>query len=481
MLDHEIIVKFKEFQKKTGKYLDLIIEDVRFEKVFLSNSEYFELNPKKSEIDDKVIKDNILVSFVPLPSINEEHGIMNTSTKRNIQDVKKGYTYFKEGDVIFTKVTPSMENGNFAIATNLHNGIGFGSSEYYVFRCKKVYNKFLWSLFRADFFKNRAHQVMRGAGGLKRVPLEFFDTQYIPIPKKLNEKYISLELQKIIVEFLEHGFDWLDGIKANIDKQDSIYKRLRKSLIPSTFKKDYIKVRFAKYAKKYDIDFNIIDVEFETKRIHADKKDKDDLICSKKMGFTPETDSDGDINWFSVKDLGQVDGLFINNPKTNKKTTMKLIKKTVDKKDTGKSEKLIAIKKGDILISFKLTVGVVKIYNSNKPSYCNEAIDVLTVSDGIYNKYVAYNSILEYPKYGTRTNNGVTLNDDSKKEIKIFIPKSLKKYTSYKIQKIIADFINEVDDEIEQSFDKINKGYDAVKRYKRAYLYKTFSKINWSK
>ena len=161
------------------------------------------------------------------------------------------------------------------------------------------------------------------------------------------------------------------------------------------------------------------------------------------MGFTPDRDSSGDINWYTVRDLGKVDGLYINNPKTNEKTTIELIKETVDKKDTGKSEKLIPIRKGDILISFKLTVGVVKIYNSDTPAYCNEAIDILTVNDGIYNKYVAYNCILEYPKYGTKTNNGFTLNDESKKEIKIFIPKPLDNYTSFEIQKAIVDFLED--------------------------------------
>ena len=479
MLDREVREKFKEFQEKSGKYGDLDIDDVRFEKVQLSNSKYFEINPKKSEIDEVLLEKNIDVSFVPLANINPFIGEIEKFEVRKILDVKKGYTYFKENDVIFTKVTPSMENGNFAIAKNLINGIGFGSSEYHIFRCKNVHNKLLWFLFRADFFRNRAKKTMKGSGGLKRVPLEFFDTQYIPIPKDLNKKYTSYVIQEVIVEFLEYSFDEQAKIKQTIDKRYDIFTRLREALIPSTFHRDYVKVRFTKYAKEKDIGFNITDVEFEIKRIHADKDNLGDLICEKRMGFTPETDNNGDINWFSVRDLGNNKKLYINNPNTSKKTTMNLIKQQVDKKNTGKSEKLIPIKKNDILISFKLTVGVVKIYNSAKPAYCNEAIDILTMSDNIYSKYVAYNCMLEYPKYGTKTNNGVTLNDDDKKKIKIFIPKPLENYTSYEIQKIIANFIEDIDNELQVEFDKMDKAYKALKRLHTAYLARTFTLIDW--
>ena len=41
MLDHEIIEKFKEFQRKTGKYQDLDIEAIQFKKVFLSTFTIF--------------------------------------------------------------------------------------------------------------------------------------------------------------------------------------------------------------------------------------------------------------------------------------------------------------------------------------------------------------------------------------------------------------------------------------------------------
>ena len=210
------------------------------------------------------------------------------------------------------------------------------------------------------------------------------------------------------------------------------------------FDNDFVELfkRWQKKENKY-LDFDIGKVKFEIKRILSDNPKE--VICKKRMGFTPKREKNGDINWFTIKDLTNVKGLFIDEPNTIEKTTMELVRQKVDKNNTGKSEKLIPIKKGDILVSFKLSVGIVKIYNSDKISYCNEAIDILTVNDGIYNKYVAYNCMIEYPKYSKNTNNGQTLNDDDKKKIKIYIPKSItiksKEYSSYDIQKIIVEFL----------------------------------------
>src|SRR5690606_28943730 len=87
-----------------------------------------EVNPSKREIADLDI--NIMVSFVEMASLSEE-GYIAKKEDRLLKDVKKGsYRYFAEEDIIIAKITPCMENGKCAIATNLTNSIGFGSSEY---------------------------------------------------------------------------------------------------------------------------------------------------------------------------------------------------------------------------------------------------------------------------------------------------------------------------------------------------------------
>jgi type I restriction enzyme S subunit len=90
-----------------------------------------EINPglDKSEIDDE-----LEVSFVPMPAVEAESGRIDVSATRKFGEVKKGYTAFTEGDVLFAKITPCMENGKIAVVPPLKNGFGFGSTEFHVVR-----------------------------------------------------------------------------------------------------------------------------------------------------------------------------------------------------------------------------------------------------------------------------------------------------------------------------------------------------------
>ena len=86
------------------------------------------INPKSPGFQDE-----LAVSFVPMPKVGE-HGEFDPSEVKPYRDVKKGFTYFENGDVLFAKITPCMENGKGAIAQSLKNGVGFGSTEFHVLR-----------------------------------------------------------------------------------------------------------------------------------------------------------------------------------------------------------------------------------------------------------------------------------------------------------------------------------------------------------
>ena len=70
------------------------------------------------------------VTFVPMQSVSEDTGAIAWPEMRPLADVSKGYTYFEEGDVLFAKITPCMQNGKHAIACDLANGFGFGTTEF---------------------------------------------------------------------------------------------------------------------------------------------------------------------------------------------------------------------------------------------------------------------------------------------------------------------------------------------------------------
>ena len=137
------------------------------------------LNPKRP----KGISDELLVSFVPMPAVSED-GLIDCSDIKPYAEVKKGFTYFAEDDVLFAKITPCMENGKGAVAQGLSNGIGAGSTEFHVLRpIEGVSNPYwLYIITRFDSFRAEARKVMTGTGGQLRVPIGFLENYPISLP-----------------------------------------------------------------------------------------------------------------------------------------------------------------------------------------------------------------------------------------------------------------------------------------------------------
>lgn len=151
-----------------------------------SFSDICELNPKAEKYAD-----DFMVSFVPMAAVAEGTHEMDVNDIRPYADVKKGFTPFKEGDVLFAKITPCMENGKAGIALNLHNGSGFGSTEFHVFRpYKQIYAPFIYTVIHLQEFRDLAANHFTGAVGHKRVPKDFLASfkLYQP-PLHLIEKY----------------------------------------------------------------------------------------------------------------------------------------------------------------------------------------------------------------------------------------------------------------------------------------------------
>lgn len=460
-LDSQVIDKFKEFQKNTGKYSDLAIDEVEFEKIALSNKKYFQFIKGKNKYIQEYISKN-----------QGEYPILGSSLKN---DCIANYIIPIDVNDIVNQTCVSFNKDNAKGSQPFYRDYPFLMDRHHIaiLPSDKISPKYLYHSLRHHFDKSKF------GWGENVASVEEVQKHFIPIPYDINDKYTSYIVQEVIVEFLNYSFSNIKKIEKNIDRHSNIINRMKASLIPSMFKRTAIQNKFKTYAMEKQIKFDITDIDFEIKRIYS--KNKNEVVCEKRMGFTPKTDSNGDINWFTVGDLTNYNGFYIDVPNSSKKTTMQLIKEQVDKNNTGKSEKLIPIKKNDILVSFKLTVGVVKIYNSDIPSYCNEAIDILTINENYYAKYIAYNCILEYPKHGNRTNNGITLNDEDKENINIYIPKPIREYSSYQIQKILADFVEDIEIELqEKHFNKINRAYRVVKELEKTYLARTFSLINWS-
>lgn len=181
---------------------DPIKNDKGWEKEVLSRCCY--VNPQKSEID--YFYDDLEISFISMASVSV-NGEIDTSDIRKYKEVKKGFTYFYENDVLFAKITPCMENEKGDIARGLKNSIGFGSTEFHVLRPKKGISnsEWLYYLTTLPIFREIAEKSMTGSAGQKRVPASFFDKYIVPLPPlSLQDKFADIvaktEEQKSIVK-----------------------------------------------------------------------------------------------------------------------------------------------------------------------------------------------------------------------------------------------------------------------------------------
>ena len=153
------------------------------------------INPKKTT--DSRLEEDFEISFIPMASVSECGEILKLEDKF-YREVKNGFTYFCEGDVLFAKITPCMENGKGAVAVGLTNGIGFGSTEFHVLRpIKEKSNSYwLYALTSFELFRKKAEKNMTGSAGQKRVPASFLENIKISVPP------ISLqdEFEKLLIE-----------------------------------------------------------------------------------------------------------------------------------------------------------------------------------------------------------------------------------------------------------------------------------------
>ena len=175
------------------------------------------LNPKKYEID--YFTDDFLVSFVPMQSVSE-NGEINTTDIREYREVKTGFTYFYENDVLFAKITPCMENGKGAIAKNLKNNIGFGSTEFHVLRPIEGIStsEWLYHLTSLPSFRKNAEKNMTGSAGQKRVPAAFFEKCIVPLP--------PYELQHQFADIVAKIEEQKNLVKKAIDETQTLFDSL---------------------------------------------------------------------------------------------------------------------------------------------------------------------------------------------------------------------------------------------------------------
>lgn len=140
-------------------------------------------------------------TFVPMAVVDERLGKIPTPEIRPYSEVSKGYTYFEERDVLFSKITPCMQNGKHAIASNLIDGIGFGTTEFHVLRPNsEILPEWVHFFIRQPYFLQEATAYFTGAVGQQRVPESFLANYRIPVPPLPKQKRIVAKVQELMEE-----------------------------------------------------------------------------------------------------------------------------------------------------------------------------------------------------------------------------------------------------------------------------------------
>ncbi len=181
-----------------------------------------EINPAKPA--GNAMPANAPVSFVPMPAVDAVEGAITAPQTKSFAEVRKGFTSFRNNDVIMAKITPCMENGKAAITRNLTNGLGFGSTEFHVLRpTTAVLPEYVYTFIRQESYRRAAEAEMTGSVGQKRVPQSFLEMTELPLPPLAEQGRIVSK----VIEVLNQ----VRTSRQRLDRVPTILRSFRKAVL----------------------------------------------------------------------------------------------------------------------------------------------------------------------------------------------------------------------------------------------------------
>lgn len=153
----------------------------------------FEINPRNT------VNDDTTVSFIPMTLIEDGYRSEFSYETKSWGEVKKGYTHFREGDIVMAKISPCFQNLKSAIMLNLENGVGAGTTELHVLR---AYNDiclefFLWFI-KSPIFVSTCVSKMTGTAGQQRVGTDTITNYVVPLPPLEEQKRIVSKIKEML-------------------------------------------------------------------------------------------------------------------------------------------------------------------------------------------------------------------------------------------------------------------------------------------
>ena len=188
-----------------------------FEKVKLSNVAF--VNPGGAYKGKPI---GTSISFIPMEVIDEVYSEISSQGETTIAD-SSGFTKFKEGDLLWAKITPCMQNGKSSIARDLTNGLGCGSTEFFVLRPKdeRLSVEYLHVILHLKCVRETAMLYFGGSAGQQRVSASFLENFNLPLPSFTKQQEIANHIYAIrqqAKQLQEEGKSILENAKKEVEQ-----------------------------------------------------------------------------------------------------------------------------------------------------------------------------------------------------------------------------------------------------------------------
>jgi len=182
--------------------------------------EVSEINPRHP----KGLDDSTPISFARMAALSESKPEFESLEERTLGEVRKGFTHFAEGDVLFAKITPCMENGKGAVARGLRNKLGCGTTELHVVRpLAGISAEFIYRFLAQERVRRVAKENFTGTAGQARVPTSFIEELEVPLAPLAEQRRIVAKLETLLGK--------VDTSQQRLAKISVLLKRFRQSVL----------------------------------------------------------------------------------------------------------------------------------------------------------------------------------------------------------------------------------------------------------
>lgn len=236
----------------------------------------------------KMVKGN-KYPFIPMELIDGGYKYVKPIEEKELAG---GGAKFEEGDTLFARITPCLQNGKIAQAKNLNNKPGFGSTEYFIFRGipNVTENDYVYYLSQMKEFRDNAINSMVGASGRQRADAGHVKSFVFNLP--------PLETQKKIASILS-GYD--DLIENNLKRI-----KILEEMAQQTYKEWFVRMRFP----GHDASRASASVNEETSEIEQSRNLPEGDALSLPKGW--EKVKLGDVISFKVDNRGKNPSYYTN-------------------------------------------------------------------------------------------------------------------------------------------------------------------------